>query len=46
MNNIDQIALADELVFEELEQRIVPTFGCVTSSSCNCSSTSCVVTGS
>ena len=36
-----------ELVFEELEDRIAPEVhgGCATSSSCNCSSSSCVVYG-
>ncbi len=34
----------EEFVFEQLEDRIVPiTGGCVTSSSCNCSSSSCVI---
>jgi len=39
-------AEVEELVFEELEQRLVPDFACVTSSSCNCSSSSCTVWGS
>lgn len=34
----------EEFVFEQLEDRIVPlSGGCVTSSSCNCSSSSCIV---
>ncbi len=36
--------LTEELMFEELEQRIVPlSGGCATSSSCSCSSSSCIV---
>lgn len=35
---------AEELVFEELEQRIAPlSGGCATSSSCSCSSSSCII---
>jgi hypothetical protein len=35
----------EEFVFEQLEDRIVPiSGGCVTSSSCNCSSSSCIIT--
>ena len=38
------VSLVDDLMFEELEQRIVPISGaCATSSSCSCSSSSCVV---
>jgi len=40
-------SIETELVFEELEDRIAPDIhgGCATSSSCNCSSSSCVVYG-
>ena len=38
------VLTAEDFVFEQLEDRIVPiTGGCVTSSSCNCSSSSCVI---
>ncbi len=37
-------AVAEEFVFEQLEDRVVPiSGGCVTSSSCSCSSSSCVI---
>ena len=32
-----------ELVFEDLEDRVAPGWFCASSSSCNCSSSSCVV---
>ncbi|MGO9232210.1 MAG: hypothetical protein ACLQKA_23690 [Bryobacteraceae bacterium] len=41
----ETLNLSEELVFEELEERVVPSVGCATSSSCDCSSTSCIVTG-
>jgi hypothetical protein len=42
---LNQNVTADEFVFEQLEDRIVPiSGGCVTSSSCNCSSSSCIIT--
>jgi hypothetical protein len=41
---LNQVVTADDFVFEQLEDRIVPVSGgCVTSSSCNCSSSSCIV---
>lgn len=33
----------EEFVFEQLEDRVVPSVTCVTSSSSTCSSTSCIV---
>lgn len=42
---LNQVVTADDFVFEQLEDRIVPiSGGCVTSSSCNCSSSSCIIT--
>jgi hypothetical protein len=36
--------VAEEFVFEQLEDRVVPIRGgCATSSSCSCSSSSCVI---
>jgi hypothetical protein len=48
MEDQKQIVVVEEIedfVFEQLEDRIVPiSGGCVTSSSCNCSSSSCIIT--
>jgi len=39
-----ETATCQEIMFEELEERIAPVSGgCATSSSCECTSTSCVV---
>ncbi|HEX4807350.1 MAG TPA: hypothetical protein VH325_00380 [Bryobacteraceae bacterium] len=44
-SELSQNVTADDFVFEQLEDRIVPlSGGCVTSSSCNCSSSSCIIT--
>jgi hypothetical protein len=44
VSELNQNVTPEEFVFEQLEDRIVPiTGGCVTSSSCNCSSSSCVI---
>ena len=46
-SNVQLTNMMDDLLFEELEDRIAPEVhgGCATSSSCNCSSSSCVVYG-
>jgi hypothetical protein len=43
MENKEENVIVEEFVFEQLEDRVVPiSGGCVTSSSCSCSSSSCV----
>jgi len=45
LNTEETMNLSEELVFEKLEERAVPSVWCgACSTSCDCSSTSCVVT--
>ena len=45
LNMEETLNMSDELVLEELEERVVPRVWCgACSTSCDCSSTSCVVT--